>query len=232
MLKIILWSLLFPLPSPIKCEVHVISVTRYGQKENFTCNLLASSFYAPSSSSMHNRKKTKPSASSPSTQSTRPPVQSWSHTRDHYLSILAFLCFVCAVVWVTTDRVPQPRNAKDTPLHEFSEERARQFLTPLLEKIGYRILMHLSQYSITHSQPSLPSHPTLDPSPRLHVPPPPSRHTLDTPTRTFIERLLWHFAGVPGTPENDIYTAEYIVKSLEEVQNSALCKVHDRISIN
>lgn len=52
-----------------------------------------------------------------------------------------FLVISLAVfaVWYATERVPSVRSSASTPLHQFSEERAVDFLRYLLDNFGYSI---------------------------------------------------------------------------------------------
>lgn len=87
------------------------------------------------------RKRAQPMASTSNSSSPRTGLPTWRETRDHYIHILIFVLVAYALVWYYTDRVPAPKSAFSTPITEFSEERARRFLTPLLQQIGYRIFL-------------------------------------------------------------------------------------------
>lgn len=82
-----------------------------------------------------------PSASSFAT--LPPPSKKSSNSSNNFnnfkahLPIFIIVTLIVISVWHLTERVPEVKKSSSTPLNQFSEERAKDFLRYLLEDIGY-----------------------------------------------------------------------------------------------
>lgn len=61
----------------------------------------------------------------------------------YYLCLTLFVIFGAFISYVRDDAVPTPIPAS-APLDQFSEERAKLFLKPLVDNLGYRIFHHFA----------------------------------------------------------------------------------------